>query len=147
MKRRIWHYEKANTDPWDKIFSNTDVNQYLHLINQTIKNIFCNFTPHETVTCDDRDSPWINSKIKYLMQEMNIAQKCYLQNNKDIKLFRRFQCMQNLLTAANEKSKEQFCSQFLTKLKYPTISPKAYWSILKTFLNNKKNTLYSTNLS
>ena len=62
-----------NADPWDKRFSNTDVNQYLHLINQTIKNIFCNFTQHETVTCDDRDSPWINSKIKYLMQEMNIA--------------------------------------------------------------------------
>ena len=67
-----------------------------------------------------------------------MPQKCYLQNNKDIKLFRRFQCMQNLLTAANEKSKEQFCSQISTKLMDPTLSPKAYWSILKTFLNKKK---------
>ena len=72
-EREIWHYEKANADlicrsidqfPWDNRFSNLDVNQKVHLFNQTIKNILCNFIPHETVTCDDRDPPWINSKIK-----------------------------------------------------------------------------------
>ena len=110
----------------------------VHLFNQTMKNILCNFIPHETVTCDDRDPPWINSKIKGLIQEKNIAKKCYFQNNKDIQLFRRFQCMQNLLTATIEKSKEQFYSRISTKLMDPTISPKAYWSILKTFLNGKK---------
>ena len=73
------------------------MNQKVHLFNQTIKNILCNFIPHETV--DDRDPQWINSKIKGLIQEKNIAKKCYLQNSKDIQLFRRFQCIQNLLTA------------------------------------------------
>ena len=52
-----------------------------------MKDILCNFIPHETVTCDDRDPPWINSKIKGLIQEKNIAKKCYFQNNKDIQLF------------------------------------------------------------
>ena len=149
-EREIWHYEKANADlicrsidqfPWDNRFSNLDVNQKVHLFNQTIKNILCNFIPHETVTCDDRDPPWINSKIKGLIQEKNIAKKCYFQNNKDIQLFRRFQCIQNLLTATIEKSKEQFYSRISTKLMDPTISPKAYWSILKTFLNKKKKYL------
>ena len=114
------------------------MNQKVHLFNQTIKNILCNFIPHETVTYNDRDPLWINSKIKGLIQEKNIAKKCYFENNKDIQLFRRFQCMQNLLTATIEKSKEQFYSRILTKLMYPTISLEAYWSILKTFLNNKK---------
>ena len=114
------------------------MNQKVHLFNQTIKNILCNFIPHETVTCDDRDPQWINSKIKGLIKEKNIAKKCYLQNNKDINLFRRFQCMQNLLTATIQKSKEQFYSQILTKLMDPTINPEIYWSILKIFLNNKK---------
>ena len=72
------------------------------------------------------------------MQEKNIAKKYYFQNNKDIQLFRRFQCIQNLLTATIEKSKEQFYSRISTKLMDPTISPKSYWSILKTYLNNKK---------
>ena len=43
--------------------------------------------PHETVTCDDQDPPWFNSKIKDFIQEKNIIKKCYFQNNKDIQLF------------------------------------------------------------
>ena len=77
--------------------------------------------PHETVTCDGRDPSWINSKIKGLIQEKNIAKKYYFQNNKGIQLFRRFQCMQNLLTATIEKPKKQFYSRILTKLMDPTI--------------------------
>ena len=118
-EREIWHYEKANADlirrsinqfSWDNRFSSINVNQKVHFFNQTIKNILCNFIPHETVTCDDRDPPWINSKIKGLIQKKNIAKKCYFQNNKDIQLFRRFQNIQNLLTVTIEKSKEQFYS-------------------------------------
>ena len=129
MKRRILT---------DNRFSNLDMNQKVHLLNQTIKNILCNYIPYETVTCDDRNPPWINSKIKGLIQEKNIAKKCYFQNNKDIQLFRTFHCIQNLLTVTIEKSKEQFYSRISTKLMDPTISPKSYWSILKTYLNNKK---------
>ena len=138
----IWHYEKANAGlicrsidqfSWDNRFFNIDVNPKVHSFNQTIKNILCNFIPH-----DDRGPPWINSKIKGLIQEKNITKKCYFQNNKDIQLFRRFQCIKNLLSATIEKSKEQFYSRISTKLMDPTKIPKVYWSILKTYLNNKK---------
>ena len=108
------------------------MNRKVHLFNQTIKNILCNFILHETVTCDHRDPQWINSKIKALIQENNFAKKCYFESNKDIQLFRRFQCMQYLLTATIEKSKKQIYSRISTKLMDPTLSPKAYWSILKT---------------
>ena len=73
-----------------------------------------------------------------LTETKNFAKKGYFQNNKDIQLFRRFQNVQNLLTATIEKSKEQFYTRILTKLMDFTTSPKAYWSILKTILNNKK---------
>ena len=111
-EREIWHHEKANADficrsfgqfPWDNRFSNLDVIQKVHLFNKTIKKILCNFIPRETITCNDRDALWINNKIKGLIQEKNIAKKCYFQNNKDIQLFRRFQCIQNLLIAAIQK--------------------------------------------
>ena len=94
--RYVWEMICVNADlirrsvdqfPWDNRFSNIDLNQKVHLFNQTTKNILCNFTLHETVTSDDRDPPWISSKIKGLIQEKNIAKKCYFQNNKDIQLF------------------------------------------------------------
>ena len=70
--REIWHYEKANADlirrsidqfSWDNRFSNMDVNRKVHLFNQTIKSILCNFIPHETVTYDDRDLVENTSKL------------------------------------------------------------------------------------
>ena len=54
-----------------------DVNQKIHLFNQTSKNM-----KTETVICDDRDPPLINSTRKGLIQEKNIAKKFYLQSNK-----------------------------------------------------------------
>ena len=81
MKRRMLTLFCRSVDQflWDNRFSNIDVNQKVHLFNQTIKNILCNFIPHETVTCDDRDPLWINSKIKRLIQDKNIAKKCYFK--------------------------------------------------------------------
>ena len=145
-EREISHYEKTNADlicrsidqfPWDIRFAHIDVDQKVHLINHAIKNILRHFIPHETVTCDDRDPPWITSK-KGLIQKKNFAKKCYFKNNEDIQLFRRFQNMQKLLTATIAKSKEQYYTRISTKLMDPTASMKAYWSILKTILNNKK---------
>ena len=90
-EREIWNYEKVKADliqkliyqfSWDRRFSNTNMNQKVHLFNQTVKNFPCNFIPHETEV-----PSWINSKIKGLIQEKNIFKKLFLQNNKDIQLF------------------------------------------------------------
>ena len=104
-----------------------------------MKNILSNFIPHETIVCDDRDLPWINSKIKNLIKEKNIRKMFHLQNNSGIQLFTRFQGLHNLLTVTIEKSKQEFFSRISNKSIDPVKSPKAYRSILKMFLNNEKN--------
>ena len=69
MKDLIANFIRRSIDqfPWDNRFSKIDVNQKENLFNQSIKNIQSNFIPHETVTCDDQDFPWINRKIKGLI--------------------------------------------------------------------------------
>ena len=37
------------------------------LFNKTTKNILSYDIPYETITCDDRDSPWTNNNIKQLI--------------------------------------------------------------------------------
>ena len=59
---------------------------------------------------------------------MNFAKKCYFQNNDDIQLIRRFQNMRKLLTAAIEKSEEQYYTQISNKLMDLATSSKTYWS-------------------
>ena len=75
-EREIWHYQHANIDqikraikqfPWGKSFRNLCINEMVHLFNKTIKNILSNYIPRETITCDDRGPPWVNSKIKQLI--------------------------------------------------------------------------------
>ena len=98
-EREIWHYEKANADhihrsidqfPWDIRFAHIDVNQKVHLFNQTIKSILCNFIPHETVTCDDRDPPWITSKIKRLIRKRILQRSVLFKITKIFSYFEDF---------------------------------------------------------
>ena len=47
--------------PWKKSFRNIHINEMVYLFNKTIQNILLNYIPHETITSDDREPPWINN--------------------------------------------------------------------------------------
>ena len=46
----------------------------LYLIKQ-LKYILSNFIPHETVTFDNIDPPWINSQVKHLINKKMLNKK------------------------------------------------------------------------
>ena len=70
----VWHYKLTNSDciqraikkfDWEKAFLNVDVKKKVWVTYcETIVNFIRSFIPHETVTCDDRDPPWMTSLIK-----------------------------------------------------------------------------------
>ena len=104
--REIWHYQLANVDliqraieqfSWEKSFRNLNINEMVFLFNKTIKNIFSNFIPNETVTCDDRDPPWINTNIKQLIQENNDIYRGYILNDKNLQIFHKVKYLQKQL--------------------------------------------------
>ena len=119
-------------------FTNIDVNEKVNLLNKTIKNIIRNYIPHETITCDDRDPPWINKDIKELIHEKNQAYKSYRQNKNNIFSVHQFELLQSKLNSLIEKSKSNYYARLSKKLSDPMTSPESYWSVLKTFLINKK---------
>ena len=53
----------------ERKFENNSVNEKVNIFNTTITNILSNYIPHEKITCDDRDPPWINKNIKQLILE------------------------------------------------------------------------------
>ena len=146
-EREVWHFKKANTDhtkraingfPWERSFANLDINDKVYLFNKTIRNILSNFIPHETITFDDRDPPWINSQVKHSVNEKNAIYKNYLKNNKSNQSFATFQSFQSQLSSLITNLKNIYYSKVAKKLLDPSTSPRTFWSILKTFLNNKK---------
>ena len=98
-EREVWHYQKANVDqireatsefPWKNRFANISVNKQVQLFTQTIQNIISNYIPHETITCDDKNPPWIDEKIKNLVLHKNCAYNAYSQDKNNTDLLNKF---------------------------------------------------------
>ena len=108
------------------------------MFKKTIKNIMFNYISREIFSCDDRDPTWINKDMKQLILDKNHAYKSYIRNDKSLQFFNQFQFLQTRLSSLIEESKNQYYTRLSHKLLDPKTSQKSYWSILKTFLNNKK---------
>ena len=99
------------------------------MFHKTIKNIMSNYIPHETITCDDRDTPWINKDIKQLILDKNHAYKSYNRNDKSLQFFNQFPFLQSKLSSLIEESKNQYYTRLSHKLLAPKTRQKSYWSI------------------
>ena len=96
-----------------------------------------NIVPNETI-CEERDAPWINKEIKQLLEQKNQFYKRFIQSNKTLLYINQFKVLQGKLGFLIEKSKNNQYSKLSQKLSTKATSSKAYWSILKTSLNDKK---------
>ena len=65
----------------------------------------------------------------------------------DPQIFEKLTFLQKKLHLAMEESKDTYYSNLSTKLVKQKSNPKIYWSFLKRFLNNKKNTTYPITIS
>ena len=87
--------------------------------------------PNKFITCDDKDPVWMNENIKSRIKSKNLFYKQYTQN-----------VLEKLITELNEliSSTKALYYENIEKKKSnnPLLQVKTYWSILKTFYNNKK---------
>ena len=118
----------------------------MSILNSTINNILSNFIPHETITCDDKKPPWFNKNIINLIKNKNIFYKSHTANENSTDKKEAIKVLQNKLTSTIENAKSEYDSKLSMKLSNPETSSKAYWSILKSFVNDKKIPRYSTML-
>ena len=117
---------------WQNAFLNCNPNEQISVLTKTIPNIMNNFIPNETVLVDDRDPPWITSKLKSMIQEKNLLWKKSLKPNNQETL-QAFSQIQERVRLAFEDSKKKYYEKLSDKLK-----GKCYWKILKRFFNGKK---------
>ena len=110
----------------------------MSIFNNTINNVLSNFIPHETITCDDEKPPWFNKNIINLIKDKNIFYKSHTANQNSTDKKEAIKTLQNKLTSTIENAKSEYYSKLSIKLLNPKTSSKAYWSILKSFVNDKK---------
>ena len=80
----------------------------------------------------------MNKLIKSKIEKKNMLYKQYIQNGR---FESDFDLVKNLITEVNElvsSAKTLYYENLAKKLNNPLLQPKTYWSILKTFYNDKK---------
>ena len=66
----------------DSLLDNKNVDSQVLILNYIILNVFGNFVPNRCVTCDDKDSVWMNKKIKSKIKAKNKLYQVYVKKGR-----------------------------------------------------------------
>ena len=122
---------------WERLFGSKDINLQVTAPNETILNVFRNYVPNRYITIDDKDLAWMNEIIKSKIKTKNLLFKQYIQNGR---LKSDFVFLETLITDINElisATKNLYYENLEKKLTNLLLLAKTYWSIIKTFYNEK----------
>ena len=121
----------------------------MSIFSNTVLNILNNYIPHETKICDDRDPPWMTTKIKELISQKNKLYSRIKKRNNSFLDKQLLHSLQQHLSKSIENAKNKYFFRISEKLNNPNTSTKCYWSLIKTLLNGKKvpcvNPIYDNN--
>ena len=146
-QRLIWDYKKADstkirkaldTVNWERLFDKKDLNAQVITLNETILNVFRNYVPNKYITVDDKDPVWMNEIIKSKMKAKNKLYKQYIKNGRFESDFVFIESLVNEINELISNAKNLYYVNLAKKLNNPLLQAKTYWSILKTFYNDKK---------
>ena len=142
-----WDYKKADSIKiregldsvnWERLFGKKDLNAQVLTLNEVILNVFRNYVPNKYITIDDKDPVWMNETIENKMKVKNNLFKQYLQNGRFESDFILIERLGNELSDLISQTKALYYENLARKLNNPLLQAKTYWSILKTFYNDKK---------
>ena len=123
---------------WGRIFDHKNIDSQVMTLNETILKVFWNYVPNKYITIDDKDPVWMNETIKSKIKTRNKLYKQYIEND----IFESdFMMIETLITEINDlitSTKDLYYNNLAKRLNNPLLQAKTYWSILKTFYNDKK---------
>ena len=146
-QRLIWDYKKTDTKVirkaldlvnWERLFDNKDINSQVTVLNETILNVFRDYVPNKYITIDDKDPVWMNDLIKSKIKIKNLFFKQSIQNGRFEGDYVFLEALITDITELISSTKNLYYENLAKKLNNPLLQAKTYWSILKTFYNEKK---------
>ena len=146
-QRLIWDYKKADSIKirkaldsvnWERLFGQADINEQVIKFNEVILNVFRNYVPNKYVIIDDKDPIWMNDFVKTKIKTKNILFKQCIKNGQFESDFLFLESIVNELNELISSTKALYYENLAKKINNPLLQVKTYWSILKTFYNDKK---------
>ena len=144
-ERKIWHYNRANSNdikrsmenfPWSQQLNlNTDPNWQVKTFHEIFLNIMVSFIPNEIKKCVPRDPSWINKSLKTLLKKKNRLYHNYKKHGYKEEDKIRLECFRTECKEAVEFAKLSYLSNLGSKLNEPAITNKNYWKIIHRVMN------------
>ena len=103
------------------------------------------FIPQGAKIFNDQEPPWINNKVKTMIQGKNKIYQLYLKNEIDMLATKR-ETLQKFIYETLESCKSKYKENISKKLCSKAITPKYYWSLLKIMLIDKQDSLSAVSL-
>ena len=148
VERKIWHYNKANTDaikksmksfPWaEHLCLNPDSNWQTKSFTEIFLNIMSNFIPNEMKKSVPRDPPWIDKNLKLLLKRKdkhyrNYKKHGYREEDKATLETLRNECKESIETA-----KKSYLEKLANSLNDSDTTHKSYWKIIYRVMNKSR---------
>ena len=90
-EKLVWDYSKANITNIRKCFTQINwvsdlkdfnVNDEVDYITNCISNVFTNIVPNKSITCKDKDLPWMTEKVNNLCHNKDKIYEKYVKNGR-----------------------------------------------------------------
>ena len=145
-ERLVWDYSKAELTNiikslsqinWHNALNDLNVNDQVEYLSGCILNIFSNFVSNKTITCREKDPPWMTDEIKIICHTKAKIYENHVKNGRSDVDKDELVRVTSLSSDVNTKVKENLYS-LGNKLNNPQTGAKSHWSILNKFLQKKK---------
>ena len=127
----------ANVD-WPSMFSGLDVDKMTHLFTSKCVRIFSEFIPNKTITCDNRDPPWMTPSLKSAIKRKHRVYNKYVRRGRKPDDWEYVRTVRNQTSSKITQAKDEYFSSLGKKLSDPTHGIKSYWTTLNEIINKKK---------
>ena len=140
-ERVFWDYSKAdkvsinraiNAIDWYDLFANKPAQSQVSVLNKLLLNIHSNYIPYKTVSCDDKDPPWMTNGIRAAIEMKNNAYKEYIRSGMRHNYYVRLENLTTELSNLIHDTKTEYHRKLAAKLVNPSTSTK---NILVNFEN------------
>ena len=142
FKRRIWKYKQGNYDlvrqkgtetNWNSL-RHTDMNICAQNIKEYILSLIDSCIPNKVVTIRPSDLPWITTAIKRQIRKRKRDYRKAKLTDED-RHWVKFRIIRNKVISMIHECKKSYNKSLSDKLKSGSLSPKQWWTVLKTFIS------------
>ena len=115
------------------------------LITSKCTGIFSEFIPNNTITCNNRDPPWMTPSFKSAIKRKHRIYKKYISVDANQMIENMWVLFRNQTSPKITQAKDEYFSSFgKKKLSHPVHGTKCYWTTLNKIMDTKKIFQYTT---